>query len=100
MSENVLKKEFKEKDIQRLRNLIQGKHGEKATMGTGYTKKQEFHEEGDVWGLSDKALALALDKYTKQLSLDKQHTDKEIEQIIKDGMHLDRYLIEDLDEDY
>lgn len=49
MSENVLKKEFKEKDVQRLRNLIQGKYGEKATMGTGYTKKQEFHEEGDVW---------------------------------------------------
>jgi len=49
MSENVLKKEFKEKDIQRLRNLIQGKYGEKATMGTGYTKKQEFHEEGDMW---------------------------------------------------
>jgi hypothetical protein len=49
MSENVLKKEFKEKDVQRLRNLVQGKYGEKATMGTGYTKKQEFHEEGDVW---------------------------------------------------
>ena len=49
MSENVLKKEFKDKDVQRLRNLIQGKYGEKATMSTGYTKKQEFHEEGDVW---------------------------------------------------
>jgi len=49
MSENVLKKEFKEKDIQRLRNLVQGKYGEKATVGTGYTKQQEFHEEGDVW---------------------------------------------------
>jgi hypothetical protein len=49
MSENVLKKEFKEKDIQRLRNLIQGKHGEKATMGTGYNKQKEFHEEGDTW---------------------------------------------------
>jgi Pyruvate/2-oxoacid:ferredoxin oxidoreductase delta subunit len=49
MAENVLKKEFKEKDIQRLRNLVQGKYGEKATMGTGYTKKQEFYEEGDIW---------------------------------------------------
>ena len=49
MSENVLKKEFKEKDIQRLRNLIQGKQGEKTTVGTGYTKQYEFHEEGDVW---------------------------------------------------
>ena len=49
MAENVLKKEFKDKDIQRLRNLVQGKYGEKATMGTGYTKKQEFPEEGDIW---------------------------------------------------
>jgi hypothetical protein len=49
MAENVLKKEFKEKDVQRLRNLVQGKYGEKTTVGTGYTKKQEFHEEGDVW---------------------------------------------------
>ncbi len=28
MAENVLKKEFKEKDIQRLRNLMIGKYGE------------------------------------------------------------------------
>ena len=38
MAENVLKKEFKEKDVQRLRNLIQGKYGEKNTISTGYTK--------------------------------------------------------------
>ena len=44
MAENVLKKEFKEKDVQRLRNLMTGKYGEKATIGTGYTKQQEFHE--------------------------------------------------------
>jgi len=49
MSDNVLKKEFQEKDVQRLRNLIQGKHGEKTTVGTGYTKQYEHHEEGDVW---------------------------------------------------
>jgi hypothetical protein len=49
MADNVLKKEFKEKDVQRLRNLVQGKYGEKNTVGTGYTKKQEFHDEGDVW---------------------------------------------------
>jgi hypothetical protein len=32
MAENVLKKEFKEKDVQRLRNLMTGKYGEKATL--------------------------------------------------------------------
>ena len=49
MSESVLKKEFKEKDVQRLRNLIQGKHGEKTSTSIGYTKQHEFHKEGDVW---------------------------------------------------
>jgi hypothetical protein len=49
MADNVLKKEFQEKDVQRLRNLVQGKYGEKTTVGTGYTKQKEFHEEGDVW---------------------------------------------------
>ena len=45
MSENVLKKEFKEKDVQRLRNLVQGKYGEKTSTSIGYTKEQEFHNE-------------------------------------------------------
>ena len=49
MAENVLKKEFKEKDVQRLRNLVQGKYGEKTSTSIGYTKQQEVHEEGNVW---------------------------------------------------
>ena len=49
MKESVLKKEFKEKDVQRLRNLMTGKHGERNVQGVGYTKVEEFHEEGDVW---------------------------------------------------
>jgi hypothetical protein len=48
-NDSVLKKEFKHKDVERLRNLVQGKYGEKTTMGTGYQKAKEFHNEGDVW---------------------------------------------------
>ena len=47
--ESVLKKEFQEKDVQRLRNLMTGKHGERNMSGIGYTKLEEFHCEGDVW---------------------------------------------------
>ena len=47
--DNVLKKEFSKKDVQRLRNVFTGKTGERTTDGVGYTKKQEFHKEGDVW---------------------------------------------------
>ena len=41
--DTVLKKEFKHRDVERLRNLVQGKYGEKTTMGTGYQKAKEFH---------------------------------------------------------
>lgn len=47
--ETFLQKQFQEKDVQRLRNLVQGKYGDKSTIGTGYTKKQEFYSEGDTW---------------------------------------------------
>jgi hypothetical protein len=50
MKDNVLKKQFVEKDVQRLRNLVKGKHGDRSTMGIGYTgETQEDHKEGDVW---------------------------------------------------
>ena len=47
--DNVLKKEFKKHDVQRLRNVLTGKAGERTTEGVGYTKATEFYKEGDVW---------------------------------------------------
>ena len=49
MQDNVLKKEFSPQDVQRVRNLVQGKYGEKVTEGVGYTKKEEIRQEGDIW---------------------------------------------------
>ena len=46
---SVLKKEFKQRDVERMRNLVKGKYGDKTTVGIGYTKAKEFHKEGDVW---------------------------------------------------
>jgi len=45
----MLNKEFKNKDVQRLRNIVKGKSGERTTSGIGYSKQQDFHNEGDVW---------------------------------------------------
>tara|TARA_R110000744_G_scaffold1482_6_gene5213 strand:+ start:642 stop:1217 length:576 start_codon:yes stop_codon:yes gene_type:complete len=45
----MLKKEFKRKDVQRARNLIQGKTGASTGIQIGYSKKQEDYKEGDVW---------------------------------------------------
>lgn len=49
MKDNVLKKEFNKKDVQRLRNLVQGKYGEKSGQSVGYKKDEKFYKEGDVW---------------------------------------------------
>ena len=50
-----LKKQFSEKDVQRLRNLIQNKSGERSTAGVGYQKEQsETHVEGDIWVENDR----------------------------------------------
>ena len=49
MTDNVLKKQFAEKDIQRIRNLVKGNGKERITHGIGYTKATEDHIEGDTW---------------------------------------------------
>ena len=49
MKDNILKKEFNKKDVERLRNLVKGKGTERTSQGIGYTKVQEFYKEGDIW---------------------------------------------------
>ena len=48
-NESILKKEFQKKDVERLRNLMKGKYGEKTRSSVGFSKKEEFHKEGDTW---------------------------------------------------
>jgi hypothetical protein len=53
--DNVLKKQFQEKDVQRLRNLVKGKHADKSQVSVGFTKESnQVHKEGDVWAEGDK----------------------------------------------
>lgn len=56
---------------------------------------------GDMWGLTDRELLFALEKYKAQLEMDIPHADDdEIDQIIKEGMNLDNILTEEDGEDY
>jgi hypothetical protein len=56
---------------------------------------------GDIWGLTDKEMLFALEKYKAELEMDIPHTDeKEIDQIIRDGMNLENILKEEDGEDY
>lgn len=47
--ETQLQKSFKEADISRIRNIIEGRHGEKTRTQVGFDKKEEKHIENDIW---------------------------------------------------
>jgi len=54
--------------------------------------------EENFWGMTDKELYDALEKYKNKLSLDKYHSENELEVIIKQGMNL-HSILDDQDDD-
>ena len=55
MSDSLLKKTFQKNDVERIRNLVKGKSGDRVTSGIGQTKTTtEDHKEGDVWEVNGK----------------------------------------------
>ncbi len=49
MEESKLQREFKGRDVQRMRNIITKDYSAKTTTQIGYTKSNIEHKEGDVW---------------------------------------------------
>lgn len=47
--ETLLKKEFKQSDVQRVRNLVNKNYTEKTSIQAGYAKKYQHRTEGDIW---------------------------------------------------
>ena len=47
--DSTLKKEFKQRDVQRMRNIITGKTGDRTQVLGGWESKIEEHKEGDIW---------------------------------------------------
>ena len=45
----MLKREFRERDVQRMRNIIKKDYTAKTVTQVGYTKSQIEHKEGDIW---------------------------------------------------
>lgn len=45
----MLNKEFKPRDVQRMRNIISGKAGDGTQTQVGYVKEEVEHVEGDIW---------------------------------------------------
>lgn len=54
MAESVLKKEFTQRDVQRMRNLLTKKFGEKTQIQSGYQSQIKVHKEGDIWEENNK----------------------------------------------
>lgn len=79
---------------------LQELHKDFPTYNMGRHLSTALADYGDIWGLNDKELAFALNKYKTELEMDVPHTDEsEIDKIIKEGMDLDNILKEE-DEDY
>lgn len=49
-----LKKEFSDKDKKRMRALLTGNESKRETIGIGYRKVDEIHNEGDIWEEDDR----------------------------------------------
>lgn len=49
MNDSMLRKEFAPRDVQRMRNILTGKVGDKTQLQTGWERQSQTHKEGDVW---------------------------------------------------
>ena len=45
----MLKKEFRKKDVERVRNLVKGNAESSSEIQVGYKKKTIKYKEGDIW---------------------------------------------------
>jgi len=49
MSESNLKREFSQRDVKRMRDLITGNIGDRTQVQVGYEKQSNDYQEGDIW---------------------------------------------------
>lgn len=88
----------KKDQYQNALHTLQELHKSFPTYNLGRHLSTALADYGDVWGMTDKEIAFALEKYKGEIEMDIPHPDEsEIDKIIKDGMDLDNIL---KDEDY
>ena len=88
-------------DYYRVLALLQQLHISYPNYNMGRHIATALDEYGDVWGLTDRELLYAFEKYKAEIDMDVPHTDEsEIDQIIKEGMNLENILKEEDGEDY
>jgi hypothetical protein len=82
-------------------HLLQDLHSSYPTYNMGRHLSTVLDDYGNIWGITDKELTFALEKYKAKLDMDVPHTDEgEIDDIIRQGMDLDNILKEEDAADY
>jgi hypothetical protein len=77
-------------------SLLNDLHKSFPTYNVGRHLSTALEGYGDVWGMTDKELLYALNKYKTELDLDMPHSlDVDIQDIIQQGMNLDNILDEE-----
>lgn len=77
-------------------HVLESLHKAHPTYNLGRHISTALDGYDDVWGVTDKEMLFALEKYELELNMDVDHVDQEeIEKIIKDGMNLERTLFEE-----
>lgn len=81
--------------------ILQDLHSEYPTFGLGRHLATALSDYGDYWGIPDKELAFALERYKTQLELDQNEicSDEYVEKIQKDAQDLTTILKEEDEED-
>lgn len=86
----------KKNHYQQALQTLQELHKDFPTYNLGRHLATALSDYGDIWGITDKELAFALDKYKNEIEMDVPHTDEsELDKIIKEGMDLDNILKEE-----
>lgn len=93
---------MRKNNYQQALHILQELNKDFPTYNLGRHLSTALADYGDVWGMTDKELVFALEKYKSEIEMDVPHPDdSEIDKIIKEGMDLDNILKEeDSDGDY
>jgi hypothetical protein len=82
-------------------NVFRALHKKFPTYNIGRHISTAFEGYGDLWNVTDKEFLFAMEKYLLEQELDIPHKDDEddINQIINDGLNLDKILRKRIEED-
>lgn len=83
-------------DFSKLITILTDLHRGYPNYNVGRHLATVLADYGDIWGMTDRELVFAIEKYKIQLDMDVPHAeDSEIDEIIRQGMNLDSILKEE-----